>query len=236
MSSKARQDLLQKASNLVGRTDTTLASQLSELKDKEASEQEAKRFAHLASREDLVRVFNKSKSDLVIDYDMVLLPDDLREDFDRYLSGKYVSYNLGVFNPDARITVLYHEGKSINFLRNFLIEKNIPFMLTKQEGKEPSIASRVVIKAETSALFTKAQSESLERFKRLRIQSGSTGEYSDWAGFLVFTPCSTIEEMQKAELSYVHSTDLTGITMQLEVDKRVYARPTGGVIEEDTEE
>jgi len=51
-------------------------------------------YATLVKRDDLYRVYNSSDIDLIIDWDLPLLPQDIIKDVRQFLNAKYINLNI----------------------------------------------------------------------------------------------------------------------------------------------
>jgi len=154
----------------------------------------------------LYAVKNSSKKDLVCDWDLSLIPEELKPEFDKYLSNMYNLYQIKEANLDFRIVVVYRQGRSINFLHQFMTEKGIPNLVTVREGREILVKSQFVLPAGEMAIITEQQYESLKRYEKKR-QITNIGE-SDWSGSLVFKQITSPETLEKIEHSFVTVSDI----------------------------
>lgn len=154
----------------------------------------------------LFAVKNVSDKDLVCDWDLNLMPDELKPEFDKYLSERYNIYQIKETSLDFRIVVLYREGRSINFMHQFMTEKKIPNLETVREGKEVVVKSQFVLPAGEIAVVTEEQYESLKRYEKRR-QTSEAG-LSDWSGSLVFKQITSPETLEKIEHSFVTVSDI----------------------------
>lgn len=158
-----------------------------------------------AQEQNLWAVKNVGEEDLVCDWDLNLIPEELKEDFDRYLSEKYNIFQIKEANLDFRIVTLYREGRSINFLHQFMTEKKIPSLETVVEGKETIIKSQFVLPKGATAIVTQSQYESLKRYEKRR--TGTPAGMSDWHGSLVFKKLEP-EKVEKLQYSFVTVQDI----------------------------
>lgn len=144
--------------------------------------------------------------DLIVDWDLDLIPDDLRDTFDKYLSEKYNVYQIKESNLTFRLVVLYKDGRSINFLHQFMTEKKIPNLENVQEGPETMIRSQFVLPSGAVAIVTDRQYNSLKKFEKKRAvnKDGSAGS---WDGTLVFKELDE-SNLKKVKHSFVTSQDV----------------------------
>ena len=154
----------------------------------------------------LFAVKNVGDKDLVCDWDLNLMPDELKPEFDKYLSERYNVYQIKETSLDFRIVVLYREGRSINFMHQFMTEKKIPNLETVREGKEVAVKSQFVLPAGAIAVVTQEQYESLKRYEKRR-QTSEAG-MSDWFGSLVFKQITKPETLEKIDHSFVTVEDI----------------------------
>jgi len=159
----------------------------------------------MAKEQTLWAVKNVGEEDLVCDWDLNLMPEELKESFDKYLSEKYNMFQIKEANLDFRIVALYRNGRTINFLHQFMTEKKIPSLETVYEGGIAEIKSQFVLPKGVTAIITQAQYESLKRFEKKRIVSASGS--SDWSGFLVFKRLEP-EKVRKIQYSFVTVQDI----------------------------
>lgn len=144
--------------------------------------------------------------DLIIDWDLDLIPDDLRDDFDKYLSEKYNIYQIKESNLTFRLVVLYKDGRSINFLHQFMTEKKIPNLENVREGAETTIKSQFVLPKGKIAVITERQYNSLKKFEKKRAVD-KEGKPGDWDGTLVFKGLNE-ESSRKVSYSFVTTEDV----------------------------
>lgn len=153
----------------------------------------------------LFAVLNTAETDLVCDWDLPLMPTDLRADFDKYLSEKYNQYRLSEVSPEMRLVAISFKGQSINFLHQFMTEKRVPVLETVVEGASSSIKSQFVIPAKATVIATEAQLESLKRYEKKR--NVVNDKASDWFGFLVFKEIP-VDQLDKVQYSVATTEDL----------------------------
>jgi len=167
----------------------------------------------VAKTTQIYAVKNVGKTDLICDWDLNLIPGDLKEEFDKYLSDRYNVYQIKEANLDFRIVVLYKDGRSINFLHQFMTEKKIPNLESVQEGPENVIKSQFVLPVGKTALITEDQFESLRRYEKKRnvTQTGT----SDWFGSLVFKPVDE-SSFKKVSYSFVSTNDIKNNEFEVE--------------------
>lgn len=159
----------------------------------------------VAKTTQLYAVKNVGNKDLSCDWDINLMPEDLKKDFDKYLSDRYNVYQIKESNLDFRIVVLYRDGRSINFLHQFMTERRIPNLESVQEGPEVVIKSQFVLPKGQTAIITQVQYDSLKKYEKKRVKT-KEGD-SDWFGSLVFKPI-TERDFSKINHSFVSSTDV----------------------------
>lgn len=156
---------------------------------------------------DLYVVKNLSKILLYIPWDLVLMPTDLVPDFKRYLSAKYTQYNMAhLAKSDTLMVAIFQNGRTVNFLENFMVEKNVPIIMAVQEGMETALRSRFVIPPDDSVICTAEQLKSLEQFHATQYVA-SEDKKSSTLGFLRFTQVTTEKELRKVKRSYVTLAD-----------------------------
>jgi len=148
---------------------------------------------------------NVSDKDLSCDWDLTLMPVGMQEEFDKYLSDRYNMYQIKEANLDFRIVVLYREGRSINFLHQFMTEKKVPVLESVREGRETKIKSQFVLPAGATAIVTETQYKSLVRYEKKRVTVKD--ENSDWFGVLVFKQLNE-ENLKKVNHSFVTLQDI----------------------------
>ena len=159
----------------------------------------------MAKEQTLWAVKNVGEEDLVCDWDLNLMPEELKESFDKYLSEEYNMFQIKEANLDFRIVALYRNGRTINFLHQFMTEKKIPSLETVYEGGIAEIKSQFVLPKGITAIVTQSQYESLKRFEKKRV--GSASGMSDWTGFLVFKRLEP-EKVEKIQYSFVTVQDI----------------------------
>lgn len=167
----------------------------------------------VAKTTQIYAVKNVGKHDLSCDWDLNLMPEDLKDEFDKYLSDRYNLYQIKEANLDFRIVVLYKDGRSINFLHQFMTEKKVPNLESVQEGAENIIKSQFVLPKGKVALITAPQYESLKRYEKRRNVT-PTG-MSDWFGSLVFKPVES-SSFKKVAHSFVSSKDIKNNEFEME--------------------
>jgi hypothetical protein len=147
-------------------------------------------ITRLKKTDDLYLVKNDSGTDLMIDWDLNLLPDDMQDDFKKYLNAKYVQYDMQQLMGKGVFVSVFIDGQTINFLNSFMAERQIPSIIALRIGKNTELRSQLVLKAEEIGLFTAKQIESLQRYEKTRQEysqeDGKESKFSDWAGFLIF--------------------------------------------------
>lgn len=164
-----------------------------------------KRIIHDGGK--LYKVKNTSNKLFGIDWDLALLPNDMQDDFKKYLEGKYIAYGLRKLLGNTALMVrIYKEGRTVDFLHNYLVEAQIPTLVPAAVGRDTIMVSKVIIPAGESAVFTERQLESLEKFEKV-MRKSPDGEMSDWLGFLVFTELSK-ETVVEVPRSYVFEEDI----------------------------
>lgn len=149
---------------------------------------------------------NVGKEDIVCDWDLDLMPEELKPEFDKYLSERYNIYQIKEANLDFRIVVLYREGRSINFLHQFMTEKKIPNLETIREGKEVAIKSQFVLPAGETAIITERQYNTLKKYEKRRTMT-ETGP-SDWYGVAAFKLITDDSQLEKVNHSFVTVSDI----------------------------
>lgn len=176
-------------------------------------------YRALAQRDDVYRVTNKGNTHLIIDWDMVLLPPDIIGKVKQYLSVKYVQFNLThVANSKNVMTAIFHEGKTVDFLKQFTKERGIPTMIPSMVGVEVIIESKFVIPVGESVLMRESQLESLRRYQKIKKKIAHTDKeegVTDWLGFLVFTKVKKLADLKKSKRSIATEEDLMGSHVSL---------------------
>lgn len=157
----------------------------------------------------LYGVRNTSDTPLIVDWDRLLMPEDLEEKLDTYLAEKYIQYNLSENTNNMGITTIFIEGKSVNFLEAFMNEKEVPTLVPMQVGKNVVIKSQFVIRPKEEVICTQKQLESLAKFEKVKRQFGTNDDskYSDWLGFLIFRKLDE-DSLKEIERSFVFYSDL----------------------------
>jgi hypothetical protein len=176
----------------------------------------------LLKKEVLYVVKNVGKEDLVCDWDLSLMPEDLKPDFDKYLSDRYNVYQIKEANLDFRIVAVYREGRSINFLHQFMTERRIPNLEMVREGREVLLKSQFALPAGKMAIITEEQYKSLQRYEKRRTLSQEG--VSDWSGVLVFKKITKPEQLEKIEYSFVTSQDIKNNNFEVEKHELVSER------------
>lgn len=193
----------------VGKTSTRTESKVKSVPKETAIKMgriDYKNLKEVLKSKNLYAVKNVGKTDLVCDWDLNLMPEELKPEFDSYLSDRYNVYQIKEANLDFRIVVLYREGRSINFMHQFMTEKKIPNLETVREGKEVLVKSQFVLPAGKTAIVTEDQYESLKRYEKRR-QASDAG-VSDWFGNLVFKQITDPDMLEKVEYSFVTVADI----------------------------
>jgi hypothetical protein len=162
----------------------------------------------------LYAVKNVGDRDLVCDWDLGLMPEELTEEFDKYLSDRYNVYQIKEASLDFRIVVLYRDGRSINFLHQFITEKKLGNLESVQEGPEVVVKSQFVLPVGETAIVTEKQYDSLKRYEKKRVKT-ATG-LSDWDGILVFKELDE-DNLKKVAHSFVTVQDIKN--NEFEVDQ-----------------
>jgi hypothetical protein len=149
-----------------------------------------------------------SKVTLLYDWTLNLLPDDAKSGWEKYLAEQYNLYGLDRSSMTTVITVVLVQGRSINFLENYLISIGYPKMVSRREGRIEKMASRFILPPGESVIMSESQSEALIAYKksRMRFDKGNDDEekVSDWTGFLVFKPLSRAD--YKPEYKHILTT------------------------------
>lgn len=160
----------------------------------------------LVKKEPLYVIKNIGKHDLVMDWDLELMPVELKSKFDKYLEEQYTKFDLqSAFGDVKPVAILVDESKTVNFLHQFMTELRIPSLETIIMGKEVVVKSQLVIPVGKSILITPKQWNSLKRFERARMvtESGT----SDWDGSLGIKEVSE-EDLQKIPYSIIFIEDI----------------------------
>lgn len=162
---------------------------------------------------ELFAVRNVGELDLITDWDLDLMPVDMQGDFDEYLSHSYNMYQVKESNLTFRIVVIYRDGKSVNFLHQFMTSKKVPNLELISIGAEAVIMSQFVLPAGATMICTSKQYNSLKRFEKRRVET-EKGD-SDWQGHLVFKQLDA-NTLKKVQYSSVTLADLknNGFTVE----------------------
>lgn len=170
-------------------------------------------YAHLESLMDkgveLYAVTNTLKEPFIYDWNLELLPEDLEDEFNKYLEKKYIDYGKDSLIGRSRIVAIFEDGRTVNFLHSFLASKKFPVVLPRAAGKEQEYRSSFVLNAGTAVILTAKQAESLralEKVKRVWEEADKKIE-SPWLGYLLITPIQKQEDLLKYSISYVTTKD-----------------------------
>lgn len=164
------------------------------------------------------------------DWDLSLFPEELEKDFLKFLTSKYIEYNLvNLAKSNIIITALYIDGKTLDFVDMFCAIKDIPSSVTTQVGKDVVKKSRILIRPEESVLFTLKQLKGIEQYEKVKHAydkgDGKT-EHSDWLGFLIFgDPLDQTSDLTQYKRSIISFDDVlrSGISVPFE-EVRVNSR------------
>ncbi len=183
----------------------------------------------------LFAVKNTADIPLIQDWNLDLLPEDIEEDFNKYLETKYVQYELSQVVKGHRVVALYYEGRTVNFLNNYLDEKTYPLPLPVKEGKEVIIRSSFLLNSGDTVILTEKQTESLRRFEKIKHTWSSEGKRrsTDWLGFLTMRQVKDSQDLFKYDISYVTSEDVKKTHKPLVEGKQSYSRREPGIIREE---
>lgn len=158
----------------------------------------------------LYGVKNTSNHMLLNDWDRALMPADLNDDFQEYLSQKYIDYDLPPSTVSAGLVAIYIDGKTVSFLEGFMNEREIPTLVPMQIGKETRIKSQFIIRPGEEVICTEKQLESLARYEKIKREFASSDDepkHSDWLGFLIFRELDT-DNLGEIKRSYVTYEDV----------------------------
>jgi hypothetical protein len=134
----------------------------------------------------LYAVVNTLNKPFIIDWDRNLMPEDMTKDFEAYLADKYKTYNMPL-NDNVGMCAVFIDGRTVNFLENFMNESSVPALIPMNVGNEVRIKSQFLINANESVICTATQVESLKRYEKVKMEFGVAEKtYSDWLGFLIF--------------------------------------------------
>lgn len=170
---------------------------------------------------ELYIVKNTANIPVVMDWDLVLLPEDMLKAFNEYLSGKYVQYGMERLIGKQTIIAVYQNGKTINFLHNYMTEKQIPTLVSKQEGKEFDTRSQFVIHPDETIIVTKEQLVSLAKYEKLKYVSPNVkGDKKEVIfGFLIFNPVEKGSQLREVRRSYVTYKDVMNSEAPVSIEK-----------------
>ena len=186
----------------------------------------------LMEKEHLFIIKNVGKEDIIVDWDIPLMPEELKSEFDKYLSSKYLAYNLDEKFAKLKVVAIFKDGRTISFLDNFMNEKQIPQFMSTQVGPEMVLKSKCVIPVDRLIICTETQVTSLQKFERKRMASPN-GQYSDWYGQLAIRQLSNPDQIDKADGSIVTVSELK--TSNLE-PKKIPVTPLRGTANFETAE
>ena len=151
--------------------------------------------------EEIFLVKNSASVPLVLDWDIPLLPEDIKNEWQQYLGRKYVQYGLERFVGKFIMIAVFVEGRTVNFLEQFMLEKQIPTLIPVRAGKETRIKSCFVIQSNEVVLVTSEQIKSLAKYEQVKRTwdkaDGGISE-SDWLGFLRFKK-ATIQDIEDSK-------------------------------------
>ncbi len=153
---------------------------------------------------------NTADITLTTDWNLETLPVDMHGEFKKYLEAKYIQHGLQMLVGRAILVAIIVEGRTINFLENYLKQKQFPTLLPVVAGPEIDFRSQLVIPSGESVIVTERQMKALEAFHKVRDphpQSDGKTTYSDWLGFLVVKELKP-EDLKDIKRSFVTSTDV----------------------------
>lgn len=179
-------------------------------------------LAHLAplfAKTKLYAVKNVGDHDLVTDWDLPLMPEDLKDKFQQYLNKQYLQYKLDETLAKVRMVAVLVGGRTINFLHDFMTQSKIPMLEVVQEGMETKLKSQFTIPKEATVVVTEEQMTSLRKFVKRRAVS-KTGEKGSWAGILAVKEIA-VEHLPKLKYSMVTENDVRNNNFELNAKKLV---------------
>lgn len=163
-------------------------------------------LAKLMKTTNLYAVKNTSNKDLILDWDLSLMPKELESDFKKYLTDKYIQFGLDKLTNETVLVAVYINGRTINFLHNYMNDIQVPFITRVYQSGEAVIKSQLIIPAKETVICTEQQLESLNRFRKSRIEI-EDGKFSDWSGFLAVKLLDK-DNLNKVKYSIVTVEDL----------------------------
>jgi len=186
----------------------------------------------LSNGTNLYAVKNTLPEPFIYDWNLELLPEDLEDEFNKYLEKKYVEYGRENLIGRARMVSLFENGKTVNFLHSFLASKRFPTIIPRQEGFEEEYRSSFVINSGESVILTEKQSEALrylEKVKRVWEKDGERIE-SPWLGYLIIEPVQDVQDLLKYSISYVTSKDTFNTAQVVGETKKKPTRAIGNLV------
>lgn len=162
--------------------------------------------------EEFFVVKNKGNTPLVLDWDIPLLPNDLKQKLYKYLQAKYIQYGLEFLTgKNIVLTNIFYEGRTVNFLQSFMDEGRYPTTLPLRIGREVQVKSQFVLQVEETIIISSTQWESLDKYKKTKMEfdkeDSKDKSYSSWLGFLVKKSLD-IEDLKDYDRSIVSIEDL----------------------------
>ncbi len=176
---------------------------------------------------------NTLTTPFVHNWNLELLPEDLEEEFDKYLEKKYVEYGKENLIGKSRMVAIFEEGQTVNFLDSFLTGKRYPVVLPVQEGKEEKLKSCFVLNPLKEVIVTAYQAESLralEKTKRVWDDKDKGKVESDWTGFLIISEIEDVKDLEKYGISYVTSEDVMNTHENISEAIRKSSRDQAGIV------
>ena len=183
----------------------------------------------------LVIVTNDSGQPLIQDWNLDLLPEDIEEDFNKYLQEKYVQYELTQIVKGHRIVSVYINGTTVNFLDSYLSQRKYPVLLPRVVGKEQQLRPSFVLNAGASVIMTKKQAGALEKFEKVKKvwDAGGERKESPWLGFLKMKTITDEKDLFKCQMSYVTTKDVEKTHEDVKEGSKLYTRNQVGIIREE---
>ena len=181
----------------------------------------------------LYAVTNTMTSAFVYDWNLELLPEDLEEEFNKYLERKYVEYGKENLVGKSRMVAIFEEGRTINFLESFLTGKKYPVLLPLSVGKEEKIKSCFVLNPKATVILTEKQADSLrslEKVKRVWDDKEKGKVESDWTGFLLMKEISNVKDLEKYGISYVTSEDVANTHEEINEQLKDRRKRESGIV------
>jgi hypothetical protein len=152
-------------------------------------------------------VKNTSDEHLILSWSLPLVPEDMLSSFMNFRNAKLVEYGLAETAPKDQMIFLI-EGRTFNFLQQYMDMNNIPVFTPVREGLDIKIGSRFVIPAGGSVIMTDKQMVGIEQYIKIRRFSETAETHSSWLGFLVPKKVEKVSDLRLVNRSYVAKQDV----------------------------